>query len=505
YVAVEGYPGTSTTDDLTGVVVHSDMPSTGTFKTSNPLLNQLQQNIVWGQKGNFVDIPTDTPARDERLGWTGDAQAFSPTAAFNYNVASFFTRWLRGLAADQGEGGNYPVISPLPPDGKMNGHSLSGGHAGWSDAGIIIPWDLYLVYGDQRVLAEQYPSMKAWVDFLKRVAGDDLIWNESWQFGDWLAFATTDPGYPGATTDKDLIATAFYAHSADLLSRVAGVLGKTDDARAYRELFESVKQAFNREFVTAKGRLASNTQTAYALGLQFDLLPDSLRTEAARRLAQDVRSFKHLTTGFLGTPHLNHALSQNGYLDEAYMLLMRKEYPSWLYPVTRGATTVWERWDGIKPDSTFQDVGMNSFNHYAYGAVGDWMYQTVAGLRLDPRQPGYKHSFIEPRPGGELTHARATFNSMYGEVGSAWERNAGTFRLTATVPPNTSATVRLPGAQLPAVTEGGKPVERVEGVRRAYQDGSDVVVEVGSGTYRFAYPQAQQSTQKAENTNASKR
>ena len=487
YVAVDGYPGDPTIYDLTGVVIHSDMPRTGAFETSDTLLNQLQQNIVWGQKGNFVDIPTDTPARDERLGWTGDAQAFSPTAAFNFNVANFFTRWLRGLSADQGEAGNYPVISPLPPHEKEKLNELSRA-AGWSDAGVIIPWDLYLAYGDERVLAEQYESMKAWVEFVKREAGEDLIWNGGWQFGDWLAFATTRPDYPGATTDKDLIATAFYAHSADLLSRIAGVLGKTEDARTYSELFGNVKRAFNSEFVTSEGRLASNTQTAYALALQFGLLPEPLRAEAARRLAEDVREFKHLTTGFLGTPHLNYALSENGYLDEAYMLLMRKEYPSWLYPVTRGATTVWERWDGIKPDSTFQDVGMNSFNHYAYGAVGDWMYQTLAGLKLDPRAPGYKHSFIEPRPGVELNHVRASLETMYGTLGSAWEHRDGHFQLTATVPANTSATVRLPGAEMGAVTESGKPVRRVRGVRRVYQDGPDTVVEIGSGTYRFTYP-----------------
>ena len=266
------------------------------------------------------------------------------------------------------------------------------------------------------------------------------------------------------------------------------MLGRSKDAEEYGNLSARITEAFNREFVTSTGRLASNTQTAYALALAFNLLPEERRAEAARRLAQDVRGFKHLTTGFLGTPHLSYALSENGYLDEAFMLLLRDEYPSWLYPVTRGATTVWERWDGLKPDSTFQDAAMNSFNHYAYGAIGDWMYQTLAGLRLDPREPGYKRSFIEPRPGGELERVAASLETMYGRLGSEWRRGNSTFHLNATVPPNTWSTVRLPGARLEQVNESGRPVQRARGVRKAFQDGTDVVVEVGSGNYRLSYP-----------------
>ncbi|MEX0747217.1 MAG: family 78 glycoside hydrolase catalytic domain, partial [Rhodothermales bacterium] len=483
YVSLEGYPGEPGLDAVRGIVIHSDMPATGSFETSNELINRLQQNIVWGQKGNFLDVPTDTPARDERLGWTGDAQAFAPTAAFNFNVAGFFAKWLKDLEADQKANGSVPYVVP---DVLSHNQVGGGGSAGWADAATIIPWTMYLAYADTRILERQYESMRKWVGFMRDQAGEDLIWNSGFHFGDWLAFATTQSDYPGATTDKDLIATAFFAHSTDLLSRTAGVLGKADDERAYRNLFEDVKAAFNREYVTETGRLASNTQTAYALALEFDLIPDELRVEAGRRLAEDVNRFGHLTTGFLGTPHLADALTNMGYLDEAYKLLLREKYPSWLYPVTQGATTMWERWDGIKPDGTFQDVGMNSFNHYAYGAIGNWMYRVLAGLNLDPAEPGYKHTIIHPRPGGNFAMARASLNSMYGEVASGWTVEGGRLEVTVTVPPNTTATVRLPEARLQDVTESGGAVGSAVGVANAYQDGEDVVVEIGSGEYQFS-------------------
>ncbi|HET8655086.1 MAG TPA: glycoside hydrolase family 78 protein [Longimicrobiaceae bacterium] len=485
YVKVVGYPGELTPDDVTGIVVHSDMPQTGRFETSDSMLDRLQQNIVWGQRGNFLDVPTDTPARDERLGWTGDAQAFSATAAFNYQVIGFFTKWLGDLSADQKANG---AVTDVIPDVLARHQAEGSSSSGWGDVATIVPWNLYLAYGDARLLARQYPSMRKYVEYERAQAGDDHVWSGGRHYGDWLAFATTSADYPGATTDKDLIATAFFAHSTDLLSRAAEVLGRTDDARAYRQLFEETKAAFDREFVTPNGRLASNTQTAYALALEFDLLPDGLRAEAGQRLADDVDAFGHLTTGFLGTPNLNPALTHTGHLDEAYRLLLRKEYPSWLYPITRGATTMWERWDGIKPDGSFQDVGMNSFNHYAYGAIGDWMYRTVAGIELDPAEPAYKHVVIRPRPGGGLTWVRASVNSLYGEVASAWERDGGRFELRVSVPPNTHATVWLPDARLDGVTEGGHAVATAAGVTSAVQKGDAVEVEVGSGDYDFSYP-----------------
>jgi alpha-L-rhamnosidase len=483
YVAVSGWPGEVKTEDFTGVVVHSEMPRTGTFESSNAMLNQLEHNIIWGQKGNFVDVPTDCPQRDERLGWTGDAQVFAPTASFNFDTAAFYTKWLKDVALDQEDDGAVPFVIPnaLTHDTRK-GASAS---AGWADVAVVLPWTVYQAFGDKRILEEQYPSMKAWVEYMRRAAGERYIWSSGFSFGDWLAFATTNADYPGATTAKDFLQTAYFARSTELLAKTAAVLGKRDDAVEYSALEEKIRAAFVKEFVTPNGRLSSDTQTAYALALEFDLLPEAMRAGAAARLAEDVRRFKHLTTGFLGTPVLCKALSDYGYLDDAYMLLNRKEYPSWLYPVTQGATTIWERWDGQKPDGSFQDVGMNSFNHYAYGAIGEWMYRVVAGVELDEAVPGYKHILIEPHPGGGLTNASTSVESMYGLVASGWKIADGKLTLKIEVPANTTATVRVPKAKLEEVSEGGKPLTGRADVTKAQQTEDAVVVEVGSGKYVF--------------------
>lgn len=485
YVAVDGYPGELTLDSLTGIVVHSDMAQTGEFETSSQLINQLQRNILWGQKGNFLDVPTDCPQRDERLGWTGDAQVFARTAAFNMDVASFFTKWLKDVAADQLENGSVPYVVP---DVLSTPDKPAAGSAAWADAAVIIPWTMYLGYGDRRILEEQYNSMVRWVEYMRQRAGDDYVWSGDFHFGDWLAFATTRPDYPGATTGKDLIATAFFAHSTDLLQRTAQVLGRQEDAARYAALLSKIKAAFRKEFVTETGRVGENTQTAYVLALQFDLLPEELRPLAAKRLAEEVRERKHLTTGFVGASYLCPVLSRYGYLDEAYMLLNREEYPSWLYPVKQGATTIWERWDGQKPDGSFQDKGMNSFNHYAYGAIGEWMYRVMAGIEIDPAAPAYKHILIQPRPGGGFTSVKASHQTMHGRVSSAWQLRDGRFELALAIPPNTRATVRLPKAGVDKVTESGKALSQGDGIGAIRQEGESVVVEIGSGEYRFAYP-----------------
>jgi alpha-L-rhamnosidase len=493
YVAVAGWPGEPSEDALTGIVLHSDMNPTGRFETSNPLLNQLQHNIVWGQKGNFLDVPTDCPQRDERLGWTGDAQVFSRTASFNMDVAGFFTKWLADVAADQSANGAVPHVVPnvlSRTDIGGQAEAFPGGSAAWADVATIVPWNMYLAYGDRDLLERQYPSMKAWVEYQRREAGETRLWTSGFHFGDWLAFASTASDYPGATTGKDLIASAFFAHSTDLVQRAATVLGKQEDAAFYSALLPTIKEAFRREFMTAAGRVGENTQTAYALALQFDLLPADLRPEAARRLAAEVRSRGHLTTGFVGTPYLCHVLSRHGHLDLAYRLLNRLEYPSWLYPVKQGATTIWERWDGQKPDGSFQDAGMNSFNHYAYGAIGEWMYRVVAGLEVDPAEPGYRHVLVQPQPGGGLTSASAKLATLYGEAASGWSVADGKVTVTAIVPPNARGTVRLPAATVAGVTEGGLAVAGAPGVKSAAQAKDDVVVEVGSGSYRFAYDAA---------------
>jgi alpha-L-rhamnosidase len=346
---------------------------------------------------------------------------------------------------------------------------------------------MYQAYGDTGVLVRQYPSMRAWVEYMRAQAGDSYLWTKGFHFGDWLAFQTTRADYPGATTDKDLIATAYFAHSTDLVARAAEVLGRREDARSYRALFEHIRAAFEREYVTATGRLTSNTQTAYVLALDFGLLPDSLRADAARRLVEDVRKMGHLTTGFLGTPALTRILSENGYIEDAYTLLLNESYPSWLYEVKQGATTVWERWDGQKPDSTFQESSMNSFNHYAYGAVGDWMYRYVAGLNIDPAQPGYRHIVVRPQPGGKLTYATVTLLTPYGETASGWKIDGDRLRVTAHVPANARATVYLPGGRLEQVRENGALLTSTAGVTRATQSGDTVVIDIGSGSYEFVY------------------
>ena len=485
YVAVAGWPGEPPLDAFTGIVVHSAIDPTGTFESSSAMLNQLQHNIIWGQKGNFVDVPTDCPQRDERLGWTGDAEVFARTASYNHDTAAFYTKWLKDVALDQQDNGAVPDVIPNVLSHKTR--KGGSGSAGWADVATVVPWTVYLSYGDRRVLEAQYPSMKAWVEYIRRAAGERYLWNTGATYGDWLAFATSDSDYPGATTDKDLIQTVYFARSTDLLRAAAEVLDKKDDAEFYALLLQHIRSAFQKEFVTPNGRLSSNTQTAYALALAFDLLPEPQRQQAADRLAADVRHFQHLTTGFLGTPVLCKALSDYGHLDEAYMLLNRKEYPSWLYPISKDATTIWERWDGIKPDGTFQDAGMNSFNHYAYGAIGDWMYRVIAGIDIDPKQPGYKHILLQPHPGGGLTFAKGSVHSMYGRVASGWELKDGKMTLSVELPANTTATVRLPRAKLEQVTESGKPLQSSPGISGLRQSDDVVVMEVGSGSYVFNY------------------
>lgn len=435
--------------ELTAIALYSDMAPTGKFECSNPLINQLQHNIQWGQKGNFLDVPTDCPQRDERLGWTGDAQAFFNTAAYNMDVAGFFTKWLQDLKVDQHANGNIPVVIPDVRSVK------NAGSAGWGDVATIIPWNFYVNYGDQQLLQAQYQSMKGWVNYIRSISKNNL-WNSGPHYGDWLFYIPGDDrDGKAAITDKFLIAQTFYAHSTQNVINAARVLNNDADVKAYSLLLDSIKKAFMHEYVTPSGRLVSSSQTAYVLALNFDMLPEAMRADAAKRLVDNVAAYgNHLTTGFLGTPYLCHVLSRFGYTDVAYKLLMQETYPSWLYPVKKGATTIWERWDGIKPDGSFQNVDMNSFNHYAYGAIGDWMYKVVAGINPDAAKAGYKHMVIAPKPGGGLTSASASYKTAYGEVRSAWSITGGVIKVDVTVPCNTTAAIILPGGKEEAVGSG---------------------------------------------------
>ena len=481
YIKIEGYPGELKSENFTAVALYSNMKPTGSFNCSNPLINQLQHNIQWGQKGNFLDVPTDCPQRDERLGWTGDAQVFSRTASFNMNVNNFFAKWLKDVAADQQPNGSVPFVIPnvLGP--------YAGGSTGWADVCTIIPWNMYLAYGDRKILEQQYKSMKAWVEFMRGKSKGDL-WNTGFHFGDWLFYRPFDDNDGrSAVTDKYLIAQCFYAYSTQLLINAARVLGKTDDIATYTSLLQVIKDAFLKEYVTPNGRLVSNTQTAYVLALNFDMLPESQRPEAAQRLVYNVESYDdHLTTGFLGTPYLCHVLTRFGYDSIAYKLLLQETYPSWLYPVKAGATTIWERWDGIKPDGTFETPSMNSFNHYSYGAIGDWMYRDIAGIDTYPDAPGYKHIQIKPHLGGDLSYANADLQTYYGMVSCHWKIDNGQLQLDIEVPTNASATVYIPARSVESIMEGKVGITSVSEIKLIGKEDNYVIAEMGSGKYHFA-------------------
>ncbi|RFZ84098.1 alpha-L-rhamnosidase [Mucilaginibacter terrenus] len=483
YIKVEGYNAELNPDDFEAIALYSDMPATGTFTSSNALINQLQHNIQWGQKGNFLDVPTDCPQRDERLGWTGDAQVFSRTASFNMNVDNFFSKWLKDVAAEQDSKGSVPYVIP-----NVLGAGASGS-AGWGEAATVVPWNMYIAYGDKRIVKDQYASMKAWVDYMKNQAKDDL-WNTGSHFGDWLFYSLNDDtDGSSAVTDKYLIAQCFYAYSTQLLINAAQVLGKQDDYESYGKLLKRVKDAFVKEYITANGRMVSGTQTAYVLALNFDMLPEEMRPQAAKRLVDNVKAYdNHLTTGFLGTPYLCHVLSRFGYTNVAYRLLLQDTYPSWLYPVKMGATTIWERWDGIKPDKSFETPSMNSFNHYSYGAIGDWMYRVMVGLDTYNDGPGYRHIKIMPHPGGGFTSASASLQTYYGKVSSGWKIDSGMLSLDVEIPVNTTASVYIPAKDATGIIADGKPLQNAKQFQPTYGKENYIMVELGSGAYHFEAP-----------------
>ncbi|WP_231563005.1 family 78 glycoside hydrolase catalytic domain [Microbacterium mangrovi] len=442
YAEVTGWPGDLDPAAIVAEVLHSDMERTGWFTASDPKLDRLHQNIVWGMRGNFVDVPTDCPQRDERLGWTGDLQVFAPTAEYLFDTAGFLTSWLKDLAAEQGRYGGTPMVVPAITTG------YSGPMAGWADAATVVPWTMYRATGDLGVLAQQFDSMLAWIAEVEAAAGADRIWSAGFQFGDWL-----DPSAPAgrpeaAATYPEIVATAYFARSARIVADAARLL-RHPEAGRLGALADEVATAFRREYVSESGRLLSDSATAYALALQFDLAGDAAaRTRAADRLAEIVRSngFK-IATGFIGTPLICDALSANGHLDTAYRLLFQTEAPSWLYTVEQGATTIWERWDSLLPDGTVNPSGMTSFNHYAFGAVGDWLHRVVAGLA--PAAPGYRQLRVAPQPPRRgLTSASARLRTPYGTAESAWVLDGGALQLTVRVPVGVTAEVVLPsGAQ----------------------------------------------------------
>jgi alpha-L-rhamnosidase len=484
YIKLEGIAGELKPEDFTAVALYSAMEKTGSFTSSNPLINQLQHNIEWGLRGNFLDVPTDCPQRDERMGWTGDAQAFFRTSTFLRGVNNFFTKWLKDLSLDQINTGSVPHVIPNPLGDKG---WAAGGSAGWADASTIIPWEMYVVYGDKRILEAQYPSMKAWVGYMQSQSTNNL-WNKGNHFGDWLFYTMADDNDGNAAiTNKYLIAQCFYAHSTQLLINAAKELGKTEDVTTYTALLQKIKEAFLKEYTTANGATMSNTQTSYVLALHFDMLPEQLRQQAADRLVANIKQYNnHLTTGFLGTPYLCHVLSRFGYSDVAYTLLLQETYPSWLYPVTKGATTIWERWDGIRTNGDFQAITMNSFNHYAYGAIGDWMYRVMAGLNTEEGDAvGYKKIRIQPYIGGGFTSVAASYQTQYGKLSSSWKLQDRKLIFNVEIPANTTATIYIPVQDTNDVMENTQPLTASKAIQVVGNEKGYVVVKIGSGKYEF--------------------
>ena len=448
YAGVTGVTGLEA-GDVEAVVIGSDLRRTGWFSSSHPLLDRFHENVVWSMRGNFVDVPTDCPQRDERLGWTGDIQVFSPTASFLFDCAGLLSSWLADLACEQDEDGTVPFVVPDILTGPRRAA------AAWGDAATVVPWVVYQRSGDAGLLARQLPSMRRWVDRLSELAGPDHLWAGGFQFGDWLD-PTAPPEDPfRAKADPDVVATAHFARSAEILGEAAAVLGDEDSARRYRSLAASVREAFAREYVTPGGRVLSEAPTAYALALAWALLADAdQRCGAGRRLADLVRcSGFRISTGFVGTPLVTDALASSGHVELAYRLLLQESCPSWLYPVTMGATTIWERWDSMLPDGSINPGEMTSFNHYALGAVADWLHRAVAGLA--PGAPGYRKLVVRPLLGGGLSFAKARHLTPYGEAAVGWERAGGRFHLTVEVPVGASAEVHLPGVEEPISVRHG--------------------------------------------------
>ena len=457
---------------FTAFVLHSDMETRGDFHCSNPLLNRLQSNIRWGLRGNSVGVPTDCPQRDERLGWTGDAQVFCKTACYLMDMTEFYRQWLCDLAADQRPDGG---VAHVVPDvlGDFEGHPAYGA-SGWADVAVTLPWTLYQESGDPSIIRQQYGSMKAWAEYVESHNHQGIIQTNG-QFGDWLALDAAEGSYYGATP-LEYTSLVYHIHTCGLLSKMASIIGEQTDAKRYSMFREAALENYRKRYLLPNGKLRVNTQTAYAMALFFHLLPEQSVSTALRELLKLLKERDgHLSTGFLGTPCLLHALSEHGCAKEAYALLLKEDFPSWLYQVKKGATTVWEHWDGLKPDGSMWSADMNSFNHYAYGAVGQWLYEVCAGLRMD--EAGYRRFTVRPHTGGGLDFAETSHESVYGTIRVRWERRNDEVVLSVQIPPNTAARIILePTAEV--VDAGGLDFT-------ASPDAMQT--EAGSGTWNMIY------------------
>ncbi len=475
YIEVTGLGEKPGDDTVVGIALSSDTPIVGSFDCSDPMLNRLHRNIYWTQRGNFIEIPTDCPQRDERLGWTGDAQVYLRAAALNTDVHAFFTKWLVDLDEDgQRADGQFPCVAPVVVAGP------DGGPA-WADAGVLCPWTVYSMYADRRVLEKHYGAMTRFIEFCRARSTPDLLPPAKFHcFGDWLSIK--------ADTPKEVIYTAYFAYSTLLTARAAEVLGKSDDAATYNSLFEQIRAAFNRAYVAPDGRIKGNTQAGYVLALAFDLVQGEAAKQAAEYLVEDIKQRGwHLSTGFVGTKDLMPVLSKIGRTDVAFRLLHQDTFPSWGFSIKHGATSIWERWDGWTPEKGFQDPGMNSFAHYSFGAVYQWMVDNIGGILR--AAPGYKQILIAPQVDDQLTAAAVSYRSIHGLIATQWKRQGNQFLLEVTIPANTTAILALPAASEAAIRESGRPLGQAEAIRVVRQDSNRMYLSVGSGTYSFAAAQ----------------
>jgi alpha-L-rhamnosidase len=482
YVKITGWIGDIQLDDFTGCVLYSQMDTIGEIETANPKVNQLIKNALWGQKGNFLDIPTDCPQRDERLGWTGDIQVFSGTACFNMDSSAFLSKYMYDLGKEQAK--NNGIVPFIVPMANLN----KGGSSAWGDAATILPWNLYQFYGDRRILEEQFESMRAWVDYIHSVdeeSGAHRLWTQGFHFGDWLALDASDPVSRKGGTPEDYIASAFYCYSSRLVAKAAKVLGRMDDAESYGRLSSEVKAAIQKEYFTETGRLAIPTQTGYVLALFMDLVPEVHRERLQRDLIIRLEKDNlHLRTGFVGTPYLCRVLSNIGANDLAYKLLLNEDYPSWLYAVNLGATTIWERWNSLNPDGSISSTKMNSLNHYAYGSVVEWIYRDICGLNptVDDRLAGFRHALISPKPDPALQWAKARYRSAAGLYESGWRFDEkGYLTLKITIPFNASATVLL------FHTGSNEILINHQNLKERMLKNDCVELLLGAGTYTIEY------------------
>ncbi|MBT8038229.1 MAG: glycoside hydrolase family 78 protein [Verrucomicrobiae bacterium] len=462
YVQVTGLTAKPNKDTITGIVIHSDAPMTSTFECSNPLLNQLHSNVVWGQRSNYLEVPTDCPQRDERLGWTGDTQVFIRSGCNHQNVSAFFTKWIIDLMDTQNKAGTFGQQAPV-----FHGH----GSPAWADAGVICPWTIYQIYGDQRIIRENYAAMARFIDYCHSKKG---LVGQVRGFGDWLAV--------GSKTPKELISAAYFGYSTSLMAKMAEGLGKNEDAAKYNKLFNEIRTNFQQKFVKPDGTIAGHSQTAYCLALYFNLLTEKQRTQASGHLVDRIKAKDyHLSVGFVGVSLLLPTLTEIGRSDLAYRLIQNKTYPSWGYSIEQGATTIWERWNSYTHKDGFGDVGMNSFNHYAYGACSEWMFRSMLGIDTDG--PGFKKITMKPELGEGVTWAKGHYDSIQGRISSSWKREGKAFQWAITVPTNVSSTVFVPAADLAHVAIDGKPAKGAKGVEFLRMENNRAVILISSGSF----------------------